>query len=226
MRAGVLLTWLLLLPVLLPAPTGGAQDPTGDPTRDAAKDTVKDPASLAGQLLIATPTMGDPRFAQTVILMARHDREGAFGIVINRPLGERSLAQLLEALGKKSDNQPAPDDPASQRRVRIFAGGPVQPELGFVLHSAEFRLPETQTIDAHIALTASREILRALARPPGEGPRHSLIAFGYAGWGPGQLEGELASRAWFTAPADSRLVFEEPREKVWEIAVSRRTQDL
>ena len=210
-------TWLLLsLLLLVPTLVTRAQDPP------------RDHASLAGQLLIATPSMRDPRFAETVILMVRHDRNSAFGIVINRPVSERPLAQMLEALGDK----PAADDPAAQRRVRFFAGGPVQPELGFVLHSTDFRLPDSQEIDGRIALTANREILRALAgiREPGadakEGPRHSLIAFGYAGWGPRQLEGELAQQAWFTAPADIKLVFEEPREKVWEIALTRRTREL
>jgi putative transcriptional regulator len=181
-------------------------------------------AALAGQLLIASPTMGDPRFAQTVIVIVRHDSNGAFGIVVNRPLGERPLAQLLEAMGEKNAG--------AAGTVRIFAGGPVQPELGFVLHSAEFRLPETTDIDGRIAMTSSREILRAIASrlgpspDPSKGPSHSLIAFGYAGWGPGQLEGELAQRAWFTAPAEAKLIFEEERAKVWDIAVSRRTQDL
>ena len=110
------------------------------------------------------------------------------------------------------------------------------PSFGFVLHSAEYRLPETTDIDGRIAMTSSREVLRAIAGRPGagdgagsgkgQGPRQSLIAFGYAGWGPGQLEGELAQRAWFTAPAEAKLVFEEDRDKVWDIATSRRTQDL
>src|SRR5437764_1494156 len=126
MRVRVLLAWLMLLPTLLPAPARLAQDD--------AKAAARDRSSLAGQLLIATPTMGDARFAQTVILMVQHNRDGAFGIVINRPLGERPLAQLLAALGDKSDSPSTPDDPALQRRVCILAGGPVQPELGFVLH--------------------------------------------------------------------------------------------
>ncbi len=187
-------------------------------------------SSLAGQLLIAAPGMGDPRFAQTVILMVRHDRTGAFGIVINRPMGERSLAGLLAALG----DQDAGADQRNLGNVKVFAGGPVQPELGFVLHSTDYRLPDTTDIDGRIAMTGNREILRAIASKAGEapgtsdraGPQHSLIAFGYAGWGPGQLEGELAQRAWFAAPADPKLVFDEARDKLWEIATSRRTQDL
>src|SRR5215471_16961259 len=107
-----------------------------------------DVTSLAGQLLVAAPTIGDARFAHTVILMVRHDKEGAFGIVINRPVGERSVAALLEATGH--------DDADVTGIVRVFAGGPVQPELGFVVHSAEYRLAETLDVDGRVAMTASR----------------------------------------------------------------------
>jgi putative transcriptional regulator len=173
-------------------------------------------ASLAGQLLIAAPNMGDPRFQQTVVLLVLHDRNGAMGLVVNRPLEERPLASLLEALGETAAG--------AAGSVRIFAGGPVQPELGFVLHGADYHRPETVTIDGHLAMTSSREILRDIAN--GRGPKQSLVAFGYAGWGPGQLEGELAQRFWFTTPADANLVFEEGRDRLWENAMTRRTQDL
>jgi putative transcriptional regulator len=172
--------------------------------------------SLAGQLLIAAPNMGDPRFYQTVVLLVLHDRNGAMGIVVNRPLEERPLASLLEALGETATGVAG--------SVRIFAGGPVQPELGFVIHSADYHRPETVAIEGHLAMTSSREILRDIAN--GRGPKQSLMAFGYAGWGPGQLEGELAQRFWFTTPADANLVFEEARDRLWENAMTRRTQDL
>jgi putative transcriptional regulator len=172
--------------------------------------------SLAGQLLIAAPTMSDPRFYQTVILMVRHDRDGAFGIVVNRPMQERSLASLLAALGS--------NDTAPEGTIRIFAGGPVQPEMGFVVHSTDYRRPETLDIDARVAMTASRDILRDIARK--QGPKWSLLAFGYAGWGAGQLEGEIERRGWFTAPNDAALIFEQDRDKVWDEAMKRRTQDL
>ena len=173
-------------------------------------------ASLAGQLLVATPSMGDPRFAQTVILMARHDKNGAFGIVINKPLGERPLASLLTALGEKDDGVAG--------SVRVFAGGPVQPEIGFVVHSADYRRAGTIVVDGRVAVTSTREILRDIARK--QGPQKSLLAFGYAGWGPGQLDGEMALRAWFTAQEDVDLIFDLDRAKVWDEAMKRRTQDL
>ncbi len=172
--------------------------------------------SLAGQLLIASPSMGDPRFDRTVILMVKHDQNGAFGIVINRPIEERPWADLLEMLGEK--------DTTVAGKARIFAGGPVQPEIGFVIHSADYQRPGTIAIDGRVAMTSSREIVRDIAN--NKGPTKSLIAFGYAGWAPGQLEGELARRAWSTAPADLRLIFDEDREKVWDAAFSQRTQDL
>jgi putative transcriptional regulator len=186
---------------------------------DAALEAPREvPAqtSLAGQLLIASPSMGDPRFTQTVVLMARHDKTGAFGIVINRPVGERPLASLLEALGEK--------DAGVEGTVRIFAGGPVQRDLGFVVHSADYRASGTIAVDGRVAVTANRDVLRDIARK--QGPKKSLIAFGYAGWGPGQLEGEMALRAWFTAEDDEGLVFDEDRDKVWDAAMKRRTQDL
>lgn len=173
-------------------------------------------SSLAGQLLIAAPAMGDPRFYQTVILLVRHDRNGALGIVVNRPLGERPLASLLEALGEK--------DSGAAGNVRIFAGGPVEPQRGFVVHSAEYHRPDTLEIDGRVAMTSSREVLRDLGTA--QGPKQSLVAFGYAGWGPGQLENEFAKGAWFITPQDAKLVFEQDRDKVWDDAMARRTQDL
>ena len=175
-----------------------------------------DTTSLAGQLLIASPTIGDPRFAHTVILMVRHDKEGALGIVINRPVGERSIAALLEATGH--------DNAEVTGILRVFAGGPVQPELGFVVHSAEYHRAETVGVDGRVAMTASRQVLLDIGH--NEGPEKSLFALGYAGWGPGQLEGELARHDWFTAPEDPKLIFDDDRANLWEDAMARRTREL
>jgi putative transcriptional regulator len=174
------------------------------------------PSSLKGQLLIATPAMRDTRFDRAVILMVRHDGDGAMGIVINRPLGEKPLAEILAALGAK--------DTAASGNVRVFLGGPVQLEVGFVIHSTDYRRPETLEVDGRLAATPSREVLRDIA--VNAGPMKSLIAFGYAGWAPGQLEAELARNVWYTAQADPGLVFDDDRDKVWEHATARRTQDL
>jgi len=174
------------------------------------------PSSLKGQLLIATPAMRDTRFDRAVILMIRHDDDGAMGIVINRPLGEKPLAEILAALGAK--------DTAASGNMRLFLGGPVQPEISFVIHGTDYRRPETLGVYGRLAATPSREVLRDIAIKAG--PMNSLVAFGYAGWAPGQLEAELARNVWYTAPADPGLVFDEDREKVWERASARRTQDL
>jgi putative transcriptional regulator len=172
--------------------------------------------SLKGQLLIATPSMRDPRFDHAVILMVRHSAGGALGIVLNRPLGERPLAALLDDIGEKNSG--------ATGSLRIFSGGPVQPEIGFVIHSTDYHRPETVDIDGRVAMTSSREILRDIASQ--HGPQMKLVAFGYAGWAAGQLEDELAQRAWFTAAADSKLIFEEDRDKLWDDAMAHRTQDL
>jgi putative transcriptional regulator len=194
--------------LIAPAMLYGAAPPDADPKRDRP--------SLAGQFLIATPEMQDPRFAETVVMMIRHNRDGAMGIVINRPVGELALSGLLDAIGEKGD--------AASGTVPVFQGGPVQLELGFVLHSTDYRQPETIDVTADIAMSASPQIFHDIATKAG--PKQSLIAFGYAGWGPGQLEGELARNAWFTAPADPRMLFDEDRDKVWERAMERRTRDL
>ncbi len=207
------LTWferplLALAAILLPATLvhGALQNPAQPPGQ----------ASLAGQILIASPGLLDPRFDHTVVLMVRHSAGGALGIVLNHPLGERPWSSLLDAIGEK--------DSGITGSLRIFSGGPVQPEIGFVVHSTDYHRPETIEISARVAMTSSREILRDIASQ--HGPEKLLVAFGYAGWGPGQLESELGQRAWFTAAADSKLIFDEPRDKLWDDAMAHRTQDL
>jgi putative transcriptional regulator len=185
------------------------------PDRSQSAET-KPRASLAGQLLIATPAMRDPRFDHAVILMLRHDQDGAFGIVINRPLGQRAMADLLQAPGAK--------ETAASGNVQVFNGGPVQPNVGFVVHSTDYHRAETLDVDGRVAMTSSREVLRDIADK--KGPAKALIAFGYAGWAPGQLEAELARNVWYTALEDPQLVFDDDRDKVWEHATARRTQDL
>jgi putative transcriptional regulator len=197
-----------LAALLLSAPPLNAALPKHNPAPQSS--------TLAGQFLIASPAMGDPRFRRTVILMVRHSKDGALGIIINRPAGEQTLARFLEALGEK--------DAAAEGSVRLFAGGPVQPEVGFVVHTDDYRRKETIAVTERLAVTSSREVLVDIGRK--QGPEKALVAFGYAGWGPGQLESELARDDWFIAPADPDLVFDEPREKVWEQAMARRPRDL
>jgi putative transcriptional regulator len=168
--------------------------------------------SLTGQLLIATPVLKDSPFERTVILMAQHTRDGALGVVVNRPLDERKLASLLAAVGADSTD-------VGDVSVRIFLGGPVSPTLGVVVHSAEYHLANTVDIDGKVALTVDPDVLRDIGQ--GKGPNKSLIAFGYAGWGPSQLDDEIASGAWYTVTEDPALVFDEDRSKVWDAAMAR-----
>lgn len=170
--------------------------------------------SLTGQLLVASAAMGDPRFQRTVILIVQHNMSGAFGIAINRPVEERPLASLPGMPGEKD---------GIEGSVQIHAGGPVQPGLGFVIHTTDYALPETIVINGELAMTASPGVLRDIGRK--KGPQKTLIAFGYAGWGPNQLEAELAHDAWFTIEADSTLIFDEPRKNVWDKAMARRPRE-
>jgi putative transcriptional regulator len=171
-----------------------------------------EPGTLTGRVLIASPDIGDPRFARTVILLIRHGKDGAFGIALNRPVGQLPLASLLDGSGEK--------EPSKTGKVRIFAGGPVEQQMGFVVHSTDYQRAETIAINGELAATTSTDILRDMAR--GKGPRKALLAFGYSGWGPGQLEAEVARHDWLIATADAALVFDAPRERVWDEAMARR----
>ena len=170
--------------------------------------------SLAGQLLVAAPSMEDPRFERTVILIVQHSPSGAVGIVINKPIGETSLASVFEALGQKGGDVSGD--------VRVFSGGPVEPEIGFVVHSADYRRPETVAVNDRLSMTSSLDILRDIGAK--KGPAKVLVAFGYAGWGPDQLEHEIELHAWGVAEADPALIFDEDRDKVWDYAWEHRTQ--
>ena len=169
-------------------------------------------ASLAGQLLVAAPLMGDPRFAHTVILIVEHSPSGALGLVINKPIGEQPLANVLKALGQK--------DAEVAGNVRIFSGGPVRREVGFVVHSPDYHRPETVAITGRLSITSSLAILQDIG--DGNGPAKFLVAFGYAGWGPNQLEHEIEEHDWVTAEADPALVFDDDRDKLWDDAWQRR----
>lgn len=172
--------------------------------------------SLVGQLLVAAPDIGDPRFSHTVVLIVQHSRDGTLGIAINRPIGEQPIAKLLGSTGQ--------DDRGVSGNVRVFAGGPVEPWLGFVVHSADYHRAQTVSIDGHVAMTSSPEVLRDIGH--NAGPQKSLVAFGYSGWGPGQLENELAQHGWFTIPEDPKLIFDDDPAKMWDDATARETFPL
>lgn len=171
--------------------------------------------SLRHQLLIAMPGMDDSRFAHTVTYICDHSADGAMGLVINQPL-DTELDDLLEQLGFALE--------PSRRDYPVLSGGPVQPERGFVLHRRGPRWSHTIDLGGDIALTASRDVLEAMAA--GQGPTEGLVLLGYAGWGPGQLERELADNAWLTVPASSAILFDIPFEERARAAASQLGIDL
>jgi putative transcriptional regulator len=172
--------------------------------------TVDPSAFLTGQMLIAMPAMADPRFAQSVIYVCAHTPDGAMGLVINRPLAKPTFDDLLRQL----DVEPVP--PA--RRIRLCAGGPVDNARGFVLHTADWTGEGSLKVTDDLALTASLDVLKAIAS--GGGPRHGILALGYAGWGPGQLETEITQNAWLSLPADTQLVFGDDHDTKWRRAMA------
>jgi putative transcriptional regulator len=184
----------------------------------AAPTTVDTPQGqfLTGQLLVATPEMGDPRFRETVILMVRHSKDGAMGLIINRPAGEQKLSRILQDLGDSGEG--------ATGSLPLYLGGPVQPELGFILHTTDYRRAGIIDVNGTVAVTATKEIVRDIAAA--NGPKKFMLIFGYAGWGPGQLEGELKRNSWYTTPFDLSLIFDMERDRLWERAVERRTRDL
>jgi len=167
---------------------------------------------LERQLLIAMPSMGDPRFARTVIYMCSHNEEGAMGLVINKPYPGLTFPNLLGQLGI---------EPTIDNDIIVRLGGPVETGRGFVLHSTDYMRQGSVAIDDDlgIGLTATLDVLRAIAT--GTGPQRSLFALGYAGWGPGQLDAEIQDNAWLAAPADSGLIFESEIDTLWERAVRK-----
>lgn len=166
---------------------------------------------LTGQLLVAMPSMQDPRFARTVICLCAHSDDGAMGLVLNKPLDGLSFEDLLKQLNL----DPVPP----QRRIRLMAGGPVENGRGFVLHTADWETEGSLKVQPDVVLTASVDILKAIAG--GGGPREGFLALGYAGWGPGQLESEIAENAWLSVPADERLLFAASPEKLWREALAK-----
>jgi len=206
-RVTRLLFLLAALSVFVPAAMFGATRPDSIVTQP--------PPSLVGQLLVASPDTPDPRYRGTVVAVVRDGPDGGLGIVINRSAGNLPLATLLEMIGEKHND-------TVTGTVPIFTGGPVQPEIFFVLHSGDYRRPETTSLTPDVATTASRQIFLDIAA--NVGPKKYLIAFGYVGWAPGQLDGQMSIKGWNTAPLDSELAFDAERGKLWELATERRNQ--
>jgi putative transcriptional regulator len=166
-------------------------------------------AFFTGQLLIAMPSMGDPRFAHAVIAIIRHDADGAMGIAIGEA-SDLTISELLDQAGLPGTVSPDP---------WVLVGGPVETQRGFVLHSLDWGGEGTIDVAGKFAMSGSLDILRALSN--GRGPRDWLVALGYAGWGPGQLEQELIDDAWHVTPADPDILFNMPAEEKWRAVLAR-----
>lgn len=170
---------------------------------------------LTGQILIAMPNMGDPRFERSVIFMCAHDEDHAMGLIVNKPLADVELADLLEQLEIEAEDE--------ADRTPVYFGGPVQTERGVVLHTLDYFLETTLEIATNVGLTATKDVLidiggRARNRPP---PRRFLLAIGHAGWGAGQLEHEIAMNAWAHCPADEAIIFDGAAKGSWKRALAK-----
>ncbi|MBL8670113.1 MAG: YqgE/AlgH family protein [Alphaproteobacteria bacterium] len=199
-------------PTKSPAASRGDGGASGAP-KSAGKPaaTGADGSYLTGKLLIAMPQMPDQRFARTVIYMCAHSAEGAMGLVLNKLVPSLTFPELLQQLSIESKS------PTEQ--IRVHFGGPVETGRGFVLHSADYLRDGSLSVADGIALTATIDILRSIAS--GQGPRRSLLALGYAGWGPGQLDSEITQNGWLHAPADEALLFDRDLDRKWERAIAK-----
>jgi putative transcriptional regulator len=172
--------------------------------------------SLSNHFLIAMPGLDDPNFHHTTTYICEHDEYGALGVVINRPL-DMQLGEILQHMEIESSN-----NEISSRQV--YMGGPVQNDRGFVLHEPVGDWEATLKVTDSIGITSSRDILQAIAA--GSGPKNAIVTLGYAGWGAGQLESELAANTWLSGPASSKIVFEIPSEERWLAAAALLGIDL
>ena len=167
---------------------------------------------LHGKILIAMPSLPDPRFERSVIFMISHSDAGAMGLIVNKPIGPLSFRELMEQMEIVVD--PATPNPA------VLFGGPVETDRGYVLHGTDrASRPATLPVTSEIALTPTIDMLRAIA--DGRGPSKWLLALGYAGWGPGQIESEIAANSWIHCDADPRLVFDAPAADKWRLAFEK-----
>ena len=178
---------------------------------------------LTGQLLIAMPAMRDPRFTRSVIYMCAHNAEGAMGLVVNRLIGSISFTDLMEqldldpeAIAASRETDVELTEPALPS---IHFGGPVETGRGFVLHSSDYVVPDTLRLSEDLGLTATIDILRDIA--DGRGPCQRLLALGYAGWGPGQLDAELQENAWLSVDTDLSLLFDDELGDKWDHALAK-----
>jgi putative transcriptional regulator len=175
---------------------------------------MSDGPYFEGDLLVAMPAMGDPRFDRTVIYLCSHSPNGAMGLIVNKRMTDLTFRGLLDQLDL--DEGPDADD---EPDLPLYRGGPVEPGRGFVLHTADYvQTDSTLQVSTQIALTATIDILKDMAG--GKGPSQSLVALGYAGWRPGQLDQELGANGWLTVKATREILFDTPDERKWPRALA------
>jgi putative transcriptional regulator len=173
---------------------------------------------LVNQFLIAMPELQDPNFSRTVTLICQHDANGALGVVINRPMEQLTLQDILDQFDLAS---PASDSPIG---APVYLGGPVQQQLGLVLHEGIGEWGSTLKISDELGLTSSRDILESMSTA--QGPDHALLTLGYAGWGAGQLEDEIQDNAWLSVEADCEIIFRTPPKERWQAAAAKIGVDI
>lgn len=185
----------------------------GDAARGEARGAGIETAShFTGRMLVAMPNMGDPRFERAVIYLCAHSEEGAMGLVVNQAADNVSFPAVVEQLGIDGGMAAGDDTP-------VHVGGPVETSRGFVLHSPDYVQTSTLVIDDKFALTATVDVLKAIAG--GRGPHRKVLALGYTGWGAGQLDAEIQANGWLLAPADTEIIFDRDNETKWERAMSK-----
>jgi putative transcriptional regulator len=178
--------------------------------------TAADRGNLAGRLLVATPKLEDPTFAKAVIFLVAHDDSGSLGLIVNEPVKDISFGELFDLM------QQSHKDLAG--KLTVHFGGPVEPRVGFVLHSKDFMLDEHELPAGEMSVTTDPDMLAAIAEK--RGPARYLVTLGYAGWGPGQLEMEMQQGDWLVVPSDPDLVFAPDPQSVWQRALAKYQTQL
>ena len=168
-------------------------------------------SDFAGQLLVALPEMKDPRFVESVIYIVQHNHEGTWGLIINRPLGQAPIEDVIKGSGD--------DGKDATGEITVHYGGPVSPRQGFVLHSDDVVLETSKKVKDGIAMTSDARIISEISKVTGH---QFLLMIGYAGWAPGQLEDEIKAKSWFLIPADKEIIFGKQAEKKWQRSMDKR----
>ena len=175
------------------------------------QSVAEEPDKFTGRLLVATPKMADPTFGQSVIYVVAHDDNGSLGVIVNEPVKDLSYGELFDLM-----RQPRRD---LAGKLTVHFGGPVEPRIGFVLHSKDFMLAQHELAAGDLAVTTDADMLTAIAE--GRGPAKYTVILGYAGWGPGQLEMEMEQGDWLVVPSDPDLIFAPDPQQIWQRALAK-----